>query len=423
MKQRRIKKKPKRHIRPSILYCLIIFCIAIGYLFVAKPFETKEKEKWAGYSSTNENAEKITRDSCLVFYPAGYSDYEKLPDLLCTGTEENTVEVHDYTLTPDQSYYYLSYGEKTITLLDQAMQVPALPSEMNENALHKISDYFRYAMKSSGREDAWSTTFLEQTCYANIGELPLAYALDGNILSVYSETYDHTFQIPLKYIGEDIGIPVTQEPYHKPRFIDPARKAVALTFDDGPSYDGSTRTIIEELQKYDGCGTFFLLGGRIHEATIPVIQDGIAYGNQYGSHTMGHPDLTKLDPASITSEVMGVGDKLNSIFGYEMKVYRPPYGRYNGAVDAAVSLPAIMWEIDTKDWSLKDGKQIADYVMSSVSDRKILLFHDIYDATKQSLVDQGSIRKLIEQGYQLVTVDELAALRNVTLQQGTHFGW
>lgn len=196
-----------------------------------------------------------------------------------------------------------------------------------------------------------------------------------------------------------------------------------MTFDDGPSYDGSTKGIIDELYKYDGCGTFFLLGGRIDDATIPVIRDGIAYGNQFGSHTMSHADLTKLDPASIQREVMGVRDILKSTFGYDMKVYRPPYGKYNNAVDGSVTLPAIMWEIDTNDWSLKDGQKIADYVMGHVSDRKILLFHDIYDATKQSLVDKGSIRKLLEQGYQLVTIDELAALRNVQLGQGSHFGW
>ena len=423
MKKKRKKNKPKRHIRPSILYFLIICAIAISYIFIVKPFDHKE-DKWAGYTSANENAEMITRDSCLVFYPSGYEAYDGLLDALCTDTvEEGNVEVYDYTLQQDQSYYYLSYGDKMITLLDSSMQVPALPSQMNETAMRKVSDYLRYFLKAAGNEQAYSIAFLEQSYYKNIGNLEFTYALEGDALSVYCKQYDFRFQIPLNLIGEDIGIAVTQAPYHRPRYVDPQRKAVALTFDDGPSYDGSTKGIIDELYKYDGCGTFFLLGGRIHDATIPVIRDGIAYDNQFGSHTMSHADLTKLDPASIQREIMGVGDILKSTFGYDMKVYRPPYGKYNNAVDGSVTLPAIMWEIDTNDWSLKDGQKIADYVIGHVSDRKILLFHDIYETTKQSLVDKGSIRKLVEQGYQVVTIDELAALRNVQLGQGSHFGW
>ena len=413
-------KKPKRHIRPSILYFLIICAIAISYICIAKPFH-KEEDKWSGYASANDNAKMITSDSCLIFYPDGYQDSEALLETLCANTGE--VEVHDYTLRQDQSYYYLSYGDKTITLLDAEMKVPSIPEELNETALRKVSDYLRYTMKSNGREEAYTVEFLEQSYYKNITAMDLTYALEKDSLSIYCKPYEQKVLIPLNYIGEDIGISVRQQPYERPRYVDPSCKAIALTFDDGPSYDNSSRGIIDELYKYDGAGTFFLLGGRIHDATIPVIKDGIALGNQYGSHTMGHPDLTKLDPASMQREVNGVGDILKNTFNYDMTIYRPPYGKYNGAVDASITLPAIMWEIDTKDWSLKDGQKIADAVMGSVSDRKILLFHDIYDTTKQSLVDKGAIRSLVSQGYQLVTIDELAALRNVQLVQGTHFGW
>lgn len=417
------KNKPKRHIRPSILYFLIICAIAISYIFIVKPFDKPDEDKWAGYESANDNAESISRVSCLVFYPSGYENHEDLLNTLCIGAEGETVDVHDYTLTKDLDYQYLAYDGKIISILDQSMKVPSLPAELNETALRKVSDYLRYTMKASGREEAYSLEFLEQSYFKNLKALEMTYALEGDFLSVYCKPYEQKVLIPLKYIGEDIGIAVTQEKYQRPHYVDPYRKAVALTFDDGPSYDNSTRGIIDELYKYDGCGTFFLLGGRINDHTAPVIRDGIAYGNQYGSHTMGHADLTKLDPASIQREVNGVGDILKNTFEYEMKIYRPPYGKYNGTVDSALSFPAIMWEIDTKDWSLKEGQKIADVVVNSVSDRKILLFHDIYDATKQSLVDKKAIQTLVSQGYQLVTIDELAELRNVQLVQSTHFGW
>ena len=49
--------------------------------------------------------------------------------------------------------------------------------------------------------------------------------------------------------------------------------------------------------------------------------------------------------------------------------------------------------------------------------------HDIYDTTSQALVDHGLIKELINDGYQLVTVDEIAKLRYVELKQGVHLCW
>ena len=66
----------------------------------------------------------------------------------------------------------------------------------------------------------------------------------------------------------------------------------------------------------------------------------------------------------------------------------------------------ILWSIDTLDWETQDASQITEAVMSQVQDGSIILMHDIFSTS----VDAAEIfiPKLIEEGYQLVTIHELA---------------
>ena len=104
-------------------------------------------------------------------------------------------------------------------------------------------------------------------------------------------------------------------------------------------------------------------------------------------------------------------------------MYRPPYGFYNSFVDENITLPAILWELDTNDWSSRDADSVYESVFKYLNNHMILLFHDIYDSTGSALSSKGIIERLIDEGYQLVTVSELAKIRGVELTQGTHLGW
>ncbi|MDD6005103.1 MAG: hypothetical protein PUC68_05470, partial [Firmicutes bacterium] len=68
-------------------------------------------------------------------------------------------------------------------------------------------------------------------------------------------------------------------------------------------------------------------------------------------------------------------------------------------------------------------QKIYDEVKKDVFNHAVIIMHDIYDTTSQALVDHGLIKELINDGYQLVTVDEIAKLRNVELKQGVHLCW
>ena len=80
----------------------------------------------------------------------------------------------------------------------------------------------------------------------------------------------------------------------------------------------------------------------------------------------------------------------------------------------------ILWSIDTLDWETEDAEQTVQNVLDNVQDGSIILMHDIYKAS----VDAAEILipKLIEQGYDLVTIHELAADRGIELQASTSYG-
>ena len=95
---------------------------------------------------------------------------------------------------------------------------------------------------------------------------------------------------------------------------------------------------------------------------------------------------------------------LKNGFGYEMKCYRPPHGAYNHSLDSVTNLTPVLWDIDSRDWALRDSSAIIEKVKDEYKDDTIILFHEIYQETVDSM--KVLIPYFIEQGYQLVTFSE-----------------
>ena len=128
-------------------------------------------------------------------------------------------------------------------------------------------------------------------------------------------------------------------------------------------------------------------------------------GNEYGSHTQSHPNLTNLSSEAALEEIMIPANDLKNGFGYEMRLYRPPYGSHDSNVDNISPYPAILWNVDSEDWKSRNPDAIKEQVYSQVDENDIVLFHDIYDSTAQAVED--IIPYYVDKGYQLVTVSEM----------------
>ena len=81
----------------------------------------------------------------------------------------------------------------------------------------------------------------------------------------------------------------------------------------------------------------------------------------------------------------------------------------NATVIANVDAPIVLWSIDTLDWKTRNAQKSIDAVLGHVKDGDIVLMHELYNASGDAAV--AIIPKLVEQGYQLVTVSELAQYR------------
>ena len=88
----------------------------------------------------------------------------------------------------------------------------------------------------------------------------------------------------------------------------------------------------------------------------------------------------------------------------------------------AVGKPFFMWSLDSLDWKYKDVdldyKSIMQDNSSVIKDGTIILMHDIHEPSVKAA--ERIIPELINMGFKLVTVSEMAEAKNVTLQNASY---
>ena len=185
-------------------------------------------------------------------------------------------------------------------------------------------------------------------------------------------------------------------------------KKIALTFDAAWGNE-DTQKILEVLKKHDVHVTFFMTGGWVENYPDDV-KAILAAGHDLGNHSENHKNMSQLSDAEKKEELMKVHDKVRTLTGYEMFLFRPPYGDYDNAVVNVAKdcgYYTIQWDVDSLDW--KDYG--VDSVIKTVTEHKhlgngsIILCHNGAKYTAQAL--DTLITKLKEKGYTFVPVSEL----------------
>ena len=191
------------------------------------------------------------------------------------------------------------------------------------------------------------------------------------------------------------------------------KKAICLTFDDGPS--PNTVTIMNVLKEYGGRATFFCVGNRVGSYS-DTLKKNYEMGNQIANHSWSHPILSKLSSGDIKDQVSSTNSKIKSVTGYTPKVMRTPYGERTENICSSVGLPIILWSVDTLDWKTQNADSTYNSIMNNARDGAVVLMHDLYAATASAV--QRAVPALTNNGYQLVTVEEMALLKGVKLEKG-----
>ena len=125
-------------------------------------------------------------------------------------------------------------------------------------------------------------------------------------------------------------------------------KKVALSFDAAWGNE-DTGEILEILKKYDVKVTFFMTGGWM-ESYPEDVKKILADGHDLGNHSENHKHMERLSSEDCERELMKAHEKIESLTGYNMCLFRPPYGGYNNTVIEAAEkcgYYTIQWSVDT----------------------------------------------------------------------------
>ena len=193
-------------------------------------------------------------------------------------------------------------------------------------------------------------------------------------------------------------------------------KLIALTYDDGPG-KGSTRGVLNASLSHPGQVTFFTSGHRL-EDNAAVLHMEFDAGHSVQSHTWAHA-TKRVTAEKVTEWETKFNKAMGSIIGRLPVMMRPPGGNWKEYVNAGSELPQILWDINSMDAvngdTMRDMLGCAGRVTSAV-DGSIILFHDVKDYAEA--LAERSMKRFEQENMLLVTVNDLCALRGVTLDMG-----
>jgi peptidoglycan/xylan/chitin deacetylase (PgdA/CDA1 family) len=128
------------------------------------------------------------------------------------------------------------------------------------------------------------------------------------------------------------------------RQIQPPRRPIAITFDDG--YLDNYFKAWPILQKYSFTATIFLVAERIGQAndwdhevsgnwrlmSVEQIREMQQRGIAFGSHTLTHVSLVDLDPDEAFRQIHNSKQLLESLLEHPIEFFSYPYDRLNATV-------------------------------------------------------------------------------------------
>ena len=175
----------------------------------------------------------------------------------------------------------------------------------------------------------------------------------------------------------------------------PDKKAVYLTFDDGP-IPVITPWVLELLERYNIKATFFMVGDNVrkHPQEYNLVVEA---GHRVGNHTFNHLKGLFTETVEYIENV----EKANALIHSDL--FRPPHGmlRRSQYRELCKRYRFVMWDLVTRDYSKRlCGEEVLDNVKRLVRNGSIITFHDsLRSESNLKYALPRAIEWLIEQGY------------------------
>ncbi|MGE0634420.1 MAG: polysaccharide deacetylase family protein [Pseudobdellovibrionaceae bacterium] len=208
----------------------------------------------------------------------------------------------------------------------------------------------------------------------------------------------------------------------------------AFTYDDGPDAK-STAALLDLLDKHEDPVnkkpkvTFFWLASRAMRLD-DIVKRAQESGHSLQNHSYTHKNLAEAGPRQMAHEIQGSNQDLTNAYknagsNEEIQYFRCPYGAcYAPPIPEARQMIAdqgqihAYWRIDSLDWKLLNGRQIADLVIKQMRllDHGVLLMHDVHPTTVEAtrLVLEWLKKQNAGPGphYKMVTIPEAVDMVN-----------
>jgi peptidoglycan/xylan/chitin deacetylase (PgdA/CDA1 family) len=192
----------------------------------------------------------------------------------------------------------------------------------------------------------------------------------------------------------------------------PQRRALALTFDDGPSE--STPEILEVLARYRVPATFFQCGANVER--LPAVARAVAVaGHGIGNHSHTHPLFCFRSPHFIEADVRRAQETIEAHTGVRPAWFRAPFGARwfgMGGVQRRLGLTGVMWTAIGYDWK-RNADGVVARLVTGVGRGAILCLHDGRELRVKPDIGTTveAVRRLVplllDRGYRFETVSRL----------------
>ena len=192
---------------------------------------------------------------------------------------------------------------------------------------------------------------------------------------------------------------------------DTRAKAIAITFDDGPS-SGHTENVLNILKTHNAPAAFFVIGKNIagNEALVKRMD---SEGHIIGNHSYSHNYWFSMTSANnMLRDLKACDGEIKRVINKQTQLFRPPYGVTNPMVAKSVkngSYISVGWSLRTFDTTAKDPGKLLQKALTNLHNGDVVLFHDWAPYTAQMLGDFITAARAA--GFAIIRVDDLLRIK------------
>ncbi len=188
-----------------------------------------------------------------------------------------------------------------------------------------------------------------------------------------------------------------------------ALKAVALTFDDGPSAN-ITPQILALLKQHHAHATFFVMGQNVKQYP-QLVRQAVAEGHVVGCHSYTHA----IRPAQAVAEreMKQTRELVRAATGHDPVLFRPPYGDVKShytKIARQEKDAIILWSVSGADTATQDYTVVRDNVTEGINPGDIVLMHDSSGKAHTAKALPEILTRLEQRGFTFVTIPEMLRL-------------